>query len=315
MASIAPLLAQPGRLVALAQGASYPLRAMYFLTVHRLWHWALIPAAVALVVWAAAGVAIVQWLGPWAEHMWWYGPSGVWTFSGEHWAVLRLVLAAVLLPPAVLWATWMTVLVAHVLASPAMALLSQRVEDLALGRPRRAVRLGMLVEMLLVAAGDLAMGIIYLPLAHLGLLAVVLVPGLGGGVALGAAAMALAHQFVGLPLARRWVSYRLRWRVVREHRWMCIGLGGVLTVAWVLPVINLLALPVAACAGTLAFCDLLRRGALSGVQMRDMPGPSGGVPDVSGRSSSGARVGAEGGSVPPAPSMDDRGQVLPLRFP
>ena len=304
MASIAPLLAQPGRLVAFAQGASYPLRALHFLTVHRLWRWALVPAAVALAVWAAAGLAIFHWLGPWAEHMWWYGPSGVWTFSGEHWAVMRVVLGLVVLPPAVLSATWLTVLVAHVLASPVMAMLSQRVEDLALGQPRRPVRLATLVEMLLVAAGDLAMGIIYLPLAHLGLLAAVLVPGLGGGVALGAASMALAQQFVGLPLARRWVSYRLRWRVVRDHRWMCIGLGCVLTVAWVLPVINLLALPVAACAGTLAFCDLLQRGALAEVQMRDMSGGGRGVAAVSRRGSDGATendAGAGGGELQPPP--------------
>ncbi len=271
MASIAPLLARPRRLVSLLQGASYPLRALHFLTVHRLWRWALVPAAVALAVWLALLVASLRLLGPWMEELWWYGPAGAWAPGPERWAQLRGVVALVVGPPAVLWATWVTVLAAHVLASPAMALLSQRVEDLALGRPRRQLGVGAMLEVALVAAGDLAMGVVYLPLAHLGLLVALWVPGLGGGVALAAASMALAQQFVGLPLARRWVSYRLRWQVVREHRWRCIGLGGVLTVAWVLPGINLMALPVAACAGTLAFCDLLQEGALAGLQMRELP--------------------------------------------
>jgi CysZ protein len=96
------------------------------------------------------------------------------------------------------------------------------------------------------------------------LLLVNLVPGFGqaasavGGFALGALIACL--DFFDGPLERRRLSFRAKLRAVRNGMPASAGFGLVAFALVSVPFVNLLSIPVCVAAGTLFFCERLRRG-------------------------------------------------------
>jgi CysZ protein len=83
---------------------------------------------------------------------------------------------------------------------------------------------------------------------------------LGAALSFGFSALLLAQEFVTMPLARQLVAYRKRFAQVWRNRWLAFGFGLAAMGLLLVPGLNLLLLPLAACGGTLAYCDLERAG-------------------------------------------------------
>ena len=248
------------------RGLVYPLAGFRYIAAQKLWGLASL-SIVANVLAFAAGVGGVAafalpylagfdaWLGSLAaegsilDALLGAAATLVWVLS-----VLALVVGAGLV----------VVLLGQAIASPFLDLLSERVEAEQLGGANAPMNATRLVRVVRVSVTDLVGGLTILILVQLPLFAVGLVPIVGtipatvGGVALNA--LLFAHEFVGLSYARRLVSYGGRWRVVRANLAVCLGFGLATLLMLLVPLVNLVLLPIAAVGGTLLFCDLERSG-------------------------------------------------------
>ncbi len=120
---------------------------------------------------------------------------------------------------------------------------------------------GRVIRALVVGLGDLFWGGLTALAVYSVLFVVGLVPGVGTIPATICsyifAALLASHEFVGLPLTRRFVSYRGRWRAVRENLSVTLGFGATVLLLLVIPAAGFFVLPLASVGGTLLFCDLI----------------------------------------------------------
>ncbi|MFH0899823.1 MAG: EI24 domain-containing protein [Pseudomonadota bacterium] len=247
------------------RGLRYPFDAIRFMRRHRLWSIAAVPLAVNIAVLALVFGVAVFWLIPkisclvdWLASLstWFYLQSLVVALG---W--LAMVVACLL----VFVASALAVLVlGRAIASPFLDLLSEKVESIALGTPEMPLSLGYLGRSMLVAVGDLLRGTALLAVAHLVIALAGAIPGvgwaLGGAASVFLGSLVLAHESIGMAAARRLVSYRRRWSVIWENRWLSLGFGLAVMALLAVPGLNLLLLPLATVGGTLAYCDLRRAG-------------------------------------------------------
>lgn len=248
------------------RGAVYPLAGYRYIAAQKLWGLASLSilANVLAFVLVLAGVAafalpylvgLDAWLGSLAaegsllDALLGFAASLVWVLSA-----LALFVGAGLV----------VVLLGQAIASPFLDLLSERVEAEQLGGANAPMNAARLVRVVRVSVTDLVGGLTILLLVQLPLFAVGLVPIVGtipatvGGITLNA--LLFAHEFVGLSYARRLVSYGGRWRIVRANLAVCLGFGLATLLMLLVPLVNLVLLPIAAVGGTLLFCDLERGG-------------------------------------------------------
>ncbi len=244
------------------RGVTYPFVAVFFLQRHRLWRWAILPVLINIALLAALcmwGWFLVrpQLLGieKYFETM---AADGEVMRSAIH--SLMLVVWLLIFPVALFMAGAVVLLVGQCVASPFLELLSEHVEAAALGAEVPAVGWRRWRRMLAVALTDTLGGLAYLMATAVPLFFLSFIPVLGALAGVAAGAMLVAQQFVGLPLARQLISYGDRWRMVRRHRWFCLGFGTAALGMLAVPGLNLLLLPVAAAAGTLLYCDLQKAG-------------------------------------------------------
>ena len=85
------------------------------------------------------------------------------------------------------------------------------------------------------------------------------------------AALLFAAQFGGWSLTRYFISFPGRWRVVWRNKSLGFGLGVATMVLMLVPLLNLVLLPLAAVGGTLLYCDLRAANRL-GVALPQLPG-------------------------------------------
>ena len=94
----------------------------------------------------------------------------------------------------------------------------------------------------------------------------VVIPGPGTAIAAAGSfaftALLLAQEFVTLPMTRKFISYRPRWRGIWNNKWPSFGFGMAAMALMLIPGINLVLLPLAAVGGTLLYCDLEAAGSL-----------------------------------------------------
>jgi CysZ protein len=259
----------PGFLGGLLRGLGYPLEAMSFIRRHRLWGLSMWPALVNLLLLIVVVVLAFWWFLPWLEAAeQWLEPTsdeGLWNTILGGLAAFASVLMWILVPVAVVvLGSAFVVLVGQAVASPFLDVLSERVETLVLGTEPAPFTWGRTVRSVTVAIADIVWTVVFFVAVNIPLLLVNIVPVLGSAanavLSFCFAALLLSQEFVGLSLARRFVSYPGRWSVIWGNKGLGLGCGSTIMALFVVPGLNVLLLPLASVGGTLLYCDLKAAG-------------------------------------------------------
>ena len=234
----------------LAAGAFLPLRAAGWLGSRRaLWPLALLPmflTAAGLVAGAVAAVPLSATLlgAIWAEPTGWL--AAAWWVSRAAVFVVLVYVVAVALP--------------IVVAAPVVERLSIRVEELELGTASRAGGLGRATAEALTGIGNTLARTGLLLLGHVILLPTLLVPFAWPILAFLWTAWWSSVEWLDLPMARHLHRFRAVRAGLRAVRPFGFGMGCTLAALFLLPLANLLVVPLGAIAGTLLYCELVRAG-------------------------------------------------------
>lgn len=250
-----------GVLSRLGAGVALPLRGLGYLAARRaLWAYAALPIVITLAG-LIAGLVLAVPLSGFVLELLWARPEGV--VAGAWWAAraaLYLVLvyvAAVALPVAV--------------SAPFADRLSERVEALELGRSGS----GGLARAALETWAGVAHGLVrlgWLVLGHTLLLPTLLVPVAYPVLAFLWTARWTAVEYLDLPMARNLHPLSEVKAALKSVRPLGLGFGGALAASFLVPLANLLVVPVGAVAGTLLYCDLVRAGAVARPSSTPAPG-------------------------------------------
>ncbi len=232
-----------------ARGVRHGLRGLRLLAGRpRLWTLALWPFAISLASLVAIAAAVI------ALRAHFLPADGAWRPV--------LAVATAIAVPIVCYFLFLPV--ASLVAAPFNDAISARVEEILTGRAPRdgdPTTAASVVRSLVHQARTFARWVV---LAIAVLAASVGLPGIGSLVGLVGGGY-LAARFAGwdaidTPLARWGWSYDERLAFLRRRRALCLGTGTVVAVALAVPVLNALAMPLAAAAGTvLAVEDAARR--------------------------------------------------------
>ena len=237
-------------------GLLTPVRATKFLIRHRgLWPLAAVPATLSFIVFVVLATVAVTVSGPFLE-MVWAKPDGLLVYA---WWVVRAVTLVLFL----VTTYFATLLLSAVVASPANDTLSKRIEEI-LGQAVEEPQ-GVRHQVNSASRGPLQ------ATANLLILATIMAPILllhlipvAGSVAASILGSLVAGFFVALDftdwtLERRTFGWRRKWRTIWRHRSLALGFGlGTSLLMWI-PVVNLMAMPIAVIGGTSIALELSRR--------------------------------------------------------
>jgi uncharacterized protein involved in cysteine biosynthesis len=238
-----------GPLSRFAAGAFLPFRAARVLFDHReLWLLALAPAVLTLVG-LVGGLAASGPLSGWLLRLAWAEPGG--------WLVALWWLTRAALFLALLYAFAIAVPIA--LSAPFADQLSARVERLELGTAD-AGGLGRMAKEATVGVWH-AVARVTLLLAGYAILApALLVPGAWPVLAFLWTATWASFEWLDLPMARHLHGFAEVRAALRGVRPLGLGFGAVLGALFLVPLANLIVIPLGAVAGTLLYVDLVRDG-------------------------------------------------------
>jgi CysZ protein len=230
-----------------------PLRGWSFLWAHR----GLLPLALAPFLINLGLFALFLWFG--------YSRFGSWvrTFlpleQGWWWVLVYYLLAVLVGGFLLAVQVYLFAVVGGVIASPFLEALTRRVEALAApGQPAAWSQAGWLSELARVAGQALKRLLLYLGVMLL-LLTLNLLPVLGSllyaVLALAATCGFLAGEFLDYALDRRGLSLRQKLAYLRGLGLRGLCFGAAVCLMGMVPLVNLLLLPLAAVGGTLIYLD------------------------------------------------------------
>jgi CysZ protein len=240
-----------------ARGGSYLGRGWRFVFSNpRLLPYCLLPLLIAALLFVALVCLLIFHYGD-LVNLFWARPASFFVRIFWYLFYVFIFLVVMLLSYAAFF------VLQALLASPFNDLLSERVEELAAGRPPTPFSLERLASSvgrtLLHQAAKLGLYLsIMLPLLLLSLIIPVLGPLLllfGGSTV---TAFFLAWDTLEYAMDRRAWDLRRKWQLLGSNRALLLGLGGLLEAALLVPVLGLICLPVGAVGGTLLFIDLER---------------------------------------------------------
>jgi CysZ protein len=246
------------------RGLEYPVRALDFVRRHRLWGLCAWPIAIniaLLIVLAVLTVVYAGDVGSWI----WARPEGAgfWhTVKMGLWHALRLILLLILLILDVI----VFALLGTVIALPFLDTLSERTERILGTSPQE--RRGAAAQLHSVGFEilDALRIILFYLLVVIPLLLLNLVPVVGSilhaVLSITFAWLLLALDFLSLPMNRRLVPFRAKWRTVWRQKWISLGFGCAVFVLLLVPILNTVLIPLAAVGGTFFYLELAASGRL-----------------------------------------------------
>jgi CysZ protein len=250
-------------------GMRYPFEGLAFIKENGLWRVSLWIILIDVAVFAALVAAAIALVKPILVSV---GSYVATTFAVQSQfaaglvQVLTWVIWTVVIFIAIGLSGVALVLVGQALASPFLDALSETIERCVLGTREMPLGASRVTRAVVVALGDLVWGSVTAIAVYVPLFLIGLIPGVGTVPASIASylfgAVLAAHEFVGLPLTRRFVSYRGRWRVVWDNAAVMLGFGTMALLLLVVPGTGFVMLPFAAAGGTLLYCDLVASGRL-----------------------------------------------------
>jgi len=242
-----PLPANPAS--RFAAGALLPFRAARVLLDRReLWLLALAPAALTLAGFVA-GLALSGPGSGWLLRLAWAQPTGwlvgVWWITRAALFLALLYVFAAALP--------------IVLSAPFADQLSAKVEALELGAADEG-GLGKMAKEVGVGAWHAVARVGLLLAGYVVLFPSLLVPGAWPILAFLWTATWASFEWLDLPMARHLHGFSEVRAALRSVRPLGLGFGAVLGALFLVPLANLVVIPLGAVAGTLLYCDLVKDG-------------------------------------------------------
>ncbi len=246
-------LADAGRRRRFFRGLTLPLSAVKFLFGHpSLWLWAVLPALLNLLIFAVVAIGLLLNVGTLLEWIWAQPDLEIW----YHWILRGLwyLVFAVFMVGSVIVSYYLVLLVGGTVASPFNDRLSEETERALKGDVDDA-RAGESMAVGIARSAAISLARLLMYLAGLAvLLPLHLVPGFGNLV-FAASAACLSAGFLSIEytddtLDRRGLSFADKLRTVRHNGALSAGFGAGTSLLLVIPIINLLAMPVAVVAGT-----------------------------------------------------------------
>jgi CysZ protein len=232
-----------------AAGALLPFRAVRVLFDHReLWLLALAPAAFTLVG-LVGGLAVSGPASGWLLRLAWDEPTG--------WLVALWWLTRAALFLALLYAAAIAVPIA--LSAPFADRLSAKVEALELGAADGG-GLGRMAKEVTVGVWHAVARVTLLLAGYVLLSPALLLPGAWPALAFLWTATWASFEWLDLPMARNLYGFAEVRAALRSVRPLGLGFGAVLGALFLVPLANLIVIPLGAVAGTLLYADLVREG-------------------------------------------------------
>ncbi len=237
------------RAARLAAGTLLPFRAARLLLDRReLWSLALAPIALTLVG-LVGGLIAAGPLSGWLLRLGWAEPAG---WLAALWWLTR---AAIFL--ALLYAFAVAFPIA--LSAPFADQLSAKVERLELGAADEG-GLGRMAKEVTVGVWHALARVTLLIAGYVLLAPALLLPGAWPVLAFLWTATWASFEWLDLPMARHLHGFSEVRAALRSIRPLGLGFGAVLGALFLVPLANLVVIPVGAVAGTLLYCDLVRSG-------------------------------------------------------
>jgi CysZ protein len=234
-----------------AAGALLPFRAARVLFDHRaLWPLALAPAAFTLAG-LVGGLAFSGPLSGWLLRLAWAEPAG--------WLVALWMTRAALFLALVYTAA---IAVPIALSAPFADLLSAKVEALELGGAADG-GLGRMAREATVGVWHAVARVTLLLAGYVALAPALLVPGAWPVLAFLWTATWASFEWLDLPMARNLHGFSEVRAALRSVRPLGLGFGAVLGALFLVPLANLIVIPLGAVAGTLLYADLVRAGSVT----------------------------------------------------
>ena len=238
-------------------GFSLPLEAAGFLLGKpRLWPWAIAPLLLNAVLYVGVIVLALWLIGSWEVEVAWefWGSTGAWLSGVVNW-ILSVGKWVVSLPIIFAVCYFSFTAVGMVVASPLNDMLSERSERTIVGEPdgatiswrlTAALMMYSIWDSLMIVLRQLGWSIVALPF--------LVIPVVGALPLLLVNAYFTGRGFIDIATARNHLRLHHTSAVLAKRRVQVLGLGGAMMLAFAVPFVGLLMLPVGVVAGALLYC-------------------------------------------------------------
>lgn len=233
----------------LTRGIGYALRGFSLVRERKVLPFAVIPLLINAVLFG--GVI-------------WYGMEAFGQFMDSQlpewldWALVRVILWILFAVSAALVAFYAFTLIANLIAAPFNGLLSEKVEIHLRGRRGDEGEQRGLVSEVVASFGAELRKMLYLALWAIPLLILFLIPVvnlLAPPLWLVFGAWMMALEYVDCPLGNHGVVFGRGRRLIARRRWVALGFGGTVMIFTTIPILNLVAMPVAVCGATALYVN------------------------------------------------------------
>lgn len=238
-------------------GFSLPLEAAGFLlSKPKLWPWAIAPLVLNALLYVGV-IAMAIWLvGSWQVEVAWefWGSTGRWLSDIVNW-LFSVMKWLVSIPLIFVVCYFSFTAVGMVVASPLNDMLSERSERSIVGEPEgesiswrltAALMMYSIWDSLMIVLRQLGWSIVALPF--------LVVPVVGALPLLLVNAYFTGRGFIDIATARNHLRLHHTSAVLSKRRMQVLGLGGAMMLAFTVPFVGLLLLPVGVVAGALLYC-------------------------------------------------------------
>lgn len=238
-------------------GFALPLEAASFLLGKpRLWPWAIAPLVLNALLYVGVIVMAIWLIGSWEVTVAWdfWGPTGAWLSDWVNWSfgVMKWLIS---LPIVFAVCYFSFTAVGMVLASPLNDMLSERSERAIVGEPEGAkINWRLTAKLMLISIWDSLMIVTRQLLYSILALPFLVIPVIGAVPLLLVNAYFTGRGFIDIATARNYLRLHHTSAVLAKCRMQVLGLGGAMMLAFAVPFVGLLMLPVGVVAGALFYC-------------------------------------------------------------
>lgn len=228
----------------LRRGSGYALKGFSLVRERRVLPFALIPLLINAVLFGGVIWYGVEWFGQFMDSQL---PDWL------DWALVRTILWILFAVSATLVAFYAFTLIANLIAAPFNGLLAERVEIHLRGQRGDEGEQRGVVHEIVASFGAEVRKLLYLALWALPLLLLFLIPVvnlLAPPLWLAFGAWMMALEYVDCPLGNHGVVFGRGRRLIAQRRWVAFGFGGTVMIFTAIPILNMIAMPVAVCGAT-----------------------------------------------------------------